>query len=93
MFVAFLPSIQCSLIISETPSSSSTFSLFEAFITIVSISLDVKGSKYISAHLERRAGFISWGSLVVAPIKIKSAGAPCSNKNLTYLGTFSSSGS
>ena len=35
-----------------------------------------------SVHLDLRAGFISCGSRVVAPINIKSAGAPLSNKNL-----------
>ena len=55
--------------------------------------IDVKGSKYTSVHLDLKAGFISLGSLVVAPISTKSAGAPFSKRYFIYLGVFSSSGS
>ena len=93
IFTAFLPSIVYLLINSATPSSRVTPNLLDAFKTICSISLDDRGSKYTSVHLDRRAGFNSPGSLVVAPIKTKSAGAPLSNKYFIYLGVFSSSGS
>ncbi|MNI25147.1 hypothetical protein D3C73_787860 [compost metagenome] len=93
MFTAFLPSIVYLLINSDTPSSRITLSFLAAFFIISSMSLTANGSKYTSVHLDLNAGFISPGSLVVAPINTKSAGAPFSKRYFIYLGVFSSSGS
>ena len=80
MLTAFLPSIVYLLINSGTEFSSDTSSFLAAFLTISWISLTPNGSKYTSVHLDLNAGFISFGSLVVAPINTKSAGAPFSNR-------------
>ena len=93
IFTAFLPSIVYLLINSATPFSKLTSSFFAALLTISSISVADNGSKNTSVHLDLNAGLISFGSLVVAPIKTKSAGAPLSNKYFIYFGVLSSSGS
>ena len=79
------------LIKCATPSSNVTSSFLAALFTIPSMSFDDNGSKYTSVHLDLKAGLICPGSLVVAPINTKSAGAPLSNKYYIYLGMFSSS--
>ena len=58
-----------------------------AFFTMVSTSSGRSGSKNTSAHRERIAGLISCGSRVVAPMRMKSAGAPSRNNFLIYAGT------
>ena len=56
--------------------------------TIERIWCSVSGEKKISAQRERIAGSMSSGSRVVAPIRMKSAGAPSRKRRLTYSGTF-----
>ncbi|HHY12755.1 MAG TPA: AAA family ATPase [Firmicutes bacterium] len=68
-------------------------SLLTAPFTIFTIWAGVSASKNTSAHLDRSAGLISSGSLVVAPTSTKSAGAPWLNSRFTYSGTRGSSGS
>ena len=93
MFIALRPSIVYSAISSFTPSSNSTPSFFDAFTTISSKWAGINGSKYISAHRERSAGFMCRASRVVAPMSTKSAGAPSSNNFFMYGGVRGSVGS
>jgi len=69
-------------------SSISSLTFLTASFAISLISLSVKDLKKTSTHLERIAGRISSGVLVVAAINLKSAGNPFSNISFIYEGIF-----
>lgn len=82
-----------SLMSSAAPGSIDTWSRSAAPRAMSATDCGDSGSKKISAQRERIAGLISSGRRVVAPMRMKSAGAPSLKSLWIYAGMPSSSSS